>query len=158
MKSALNGDESERERNLKHAKVHLNRAGYDVFEILSSNLGLKITKSIEKYSSEIISRVFPAYYTEYQPKLFNIQGRLIEIRNAKNVDENWDPGSFEAFEKIKDEILEIYQLIYRYIPLLEKERKRSLLKLICNNAIVIITTLIIGIVVGWVIYKMGWGG
>lgn len=141
--------------NLNQAKVHLNRAGYDTYEILASNLGLAISKAIEKYPSEIISRVFPSYYTNFQPQIINIQKKLSEIRSLKNVDENWNPGSFEIYDKNKNELVEIYKSIQGYIPLLEKERKRNLWNFILNNIITIAITLLVGIIVGMGLFKLG---
>src|SRR4030065_1954767 len=154
MKASLCENKDDLVSNLNQTKVHLNRAGYDTYEILASNLGLAIPKAVERYSSEIIARVFPSYYTDFQPKLIEIQKKLGEIRSLKNVDENWNPGSFEIYDKNKNDLVEIYKSVLGYIPLLEKERKRNLWSIIVNNIIIIIITLLVGIIIGMILFKL----
>ena len=49
----MNGSESDMENELKEAKEHLNRAGYDTFEILASNLSLHISEKMKRYSASV---------------------------------------------------------------------------------------------------------
>lgn len=141
--------------NLNEAKVHLFRAGYDIYEIFASDLGLRIAESIEKYSSEDISRVFPQYYSDFQPLIITIHQELSTVRSTKNVDGNGNSDSFQVYEKNIEKLIEIYKNIQGYIPVLEKEKKRGFLKLIKEHFITVIITLITSLLVGYWLFKLG---
>ena len=61
---AMEGDTSDMEYELKEAKEHLDRAGYDTYEILASNLSLHISYKMKRYSASVISNIFPEYYKQ----------------------------------------------------------------------------------------------
>jgi hypothetical protein len=154
MKSVLSTDEKDFINNLKEAKVHINRAGYDVYEILASNLSIYITNVMDKYPSSIIARVFPKYYDEIQPLLVKIQNEIITIRSNKNVDGEISPEPFSKYEKNKDCLIEIVQTINGHIPILEKEKRKSKFSWLINNTVGIIIGVIIGLIVGIVLYYL----
>ena len=156
MKSASDDENEDLMENLKEAKVHLNRAGYDVFEILSSNLGIAIGKAIEKYDSEIIARVFPQYYENIQPKIIEIQQELVRVRSKKNVDDNGNPENFSIYEAQKDELIQAYSKIQAYIPQLEREKKKGLRRFLFEHALTIIISVLTGIAVTYFAFKFDW--
>ena len=138
------------------SKVHLCRAGYDVYEIFASNLGLGIVKTVEKYSSEVISRVFPQYYTDFQLQIIEIQKELSDVRSKKNIDGNGQINSFEIYEKNIDNLLNIYKTIQSYIPILEKEKRKSAFRGIGSHLIDISIGIIIALIGALLIFKLGW--
>src|SRR5688572_11625691 len=73
------------------AKEHLYRAGYDAYEVLAINVADAIIKKVEKYNAEVISTVFPTYYTDIRPQLIDIQVDLGDARAHKRL--NPDTGT-----------------------------------------------------------------
>lgn len=156
MKGALCNNSTDLKDDFVEAKVHLHRAGYDVYEIFASNLGLGIVKSVEKYSSEVISRVFPQYFTDIQPIIIEVQKELSDVRSKKNIDGNGHIDSFEVYEKNIDNLIDIYKTIQSYIPILERESKRSYFKSIGSHTTDIIIGVIIAIIAAFFAFKFGW--
>lgn len=155
-KASVLDDEKKGMENLIEAKVHLYRAGYDVYEIFASDLGLRITDAIERYSSENVARVFPLYYNEFQPKIIHVHEELSKVRSNKNVDGNGDNVSFDTYEKSINDLISIYSNIQEYIPILEKEEKRNYWSLLNAHAVTFAITIIGGLILAYVISRLGW--
>jgi hypothetical protein len=154
IKAAICTETKDLMNNLREAKVHINRAGYDVYEILASNLGIYINKTMINYSSTVINSVFPAYYTEIQPLLIEVQKEIIDIRSNKNIDGEINPEPFEKYEKNKDHLIKIIGTIQGYIPLLEAEKKKQKKFRIGSWLVNNLVAVIIGIIIGLVLFLL----
>jgi len=154
-KAAVSPDVEGLMSNLSEAKVHLYRAGYDVYEIFASDLSMRVEDSMDKYSSSVISRIFPAYFNEIQPKIISIHEDLTKVRANKNVDTNGNSVSFDIYEKNINDLIEIYKRIQGYIPIFEKEEKRDVWSRIKEQSLGILITLGTGIILGFILFKLG---
>lgn len=116
---------------LMEAKAHLDRAGYDAFELLAGNLGNKIHSSLDVYSTTTLAAVFPDYYQTIKPKLVEIQMIIGDFRKRQK-------ESIESFELYFDQIkilMDFNKKVETMIPSLEmyhykkiKEERVSTLK------------------------------
>lgn len=122
MRCIVNLDRGNHELN--EAKEHLYRAGYDAYEILASNLGDDITKNLSKYSSTVISAVFPKYYNEHKPNLLQVKKNLSEARAQKKIDPQTSNKSFSSYFEKVEILMKIHGEVSVYIPELEKETKK----------------------------------
>ncbi len=52
-------DEEHSAYELKEAKEHLDRAGYDALELLAANLGMNIIEKVSQYDNKALTSVFP---------------------------------------------------------------------------------------------------
>ena len=55
-------DEEHSAYELKEAKEHLDRAGYDALELLAANLGMNIIEKVSQYDNKALTAVFPEYF------------------------------------------------------------------------------------------------
>jgi len=123
-KAAEHDDDLDYEIN--EVKEHLDRAGYDAFELLSINLQDSITKKLFDYSTDTLSQVFPEYYHEIRPKLVEIRSSIAEIRKRKKYSKN---GSNEAFGSYFDHVsilMKYNQQVENIIPALEEFKQKKL--------------------------------
>lgn len=110
------------EYELKEAKEHLDRAGYDALELLAGNLGIKILERLNTYASNTISTVFPSYYSEIKPKITAIKQNVAILRSEKKIDS--EKSFSDYFDQIS-ELIEIDKKVDTFIPALnEFENKR----------------------------------
>ncbi|KJF44048.1 hypothetical protein [Draconibacterium sediminis] len=125
MKGCMMDSPKDLSNNLMEAKSHLNRAGYDVYEIIVSNIGIDIYGIVSQYKPSVINTVFPKYYNEIQAEILTIQHEIDEIRKNKNVDGDINPGPFESYESKKERLKEIHSIVDSHVAVLEEERKRQ---------------------------------
>jgi len=117
---AMDFDEETMLYEMKEVEEHLNRAGYDAYEILASNICLNISNKMSLYSPPIISRVFPQYYCDIKPIISDIKVEIGQLRKdrKKSID-----LSFYQYAKKINELIELDKLIDKNIPTLEIHRK-----------------------------------
>lgn len=135
------------EYELKEAKEHLERAGYDAFEIFASNLGIQIINKLKPYTTTDITNTFPEYYKEIKPKLTEIRANLGQIRKHKK-ENNGKIDSFEAYSDQINTLIEFDKKVNYAIPAIEEyklKRKKEKHKDIFKN-------IIIAIVSGLIVY------
>ena len=114
------------EYELKEAKEHLDRAGYDAFEVLASNLGLSLVEKLNGYSPDTLTNVFPDYYQNIRPTLIEIKAKLGEIRKKKK---DISLGSGDSFSSYFDQIevlLGFNKTVDTMIPSLEEYHQKKL--------------------------------
>lgn len=63
--------------NLKAARSHLIRVGFDSLDELGISFKLRINKAISEHTNEAISTVIPKYFTEYVAKIIEIDKRVV---------------------------------------------------------------------------------
>ena len=77
------------EYELREAKEHLDRAGYDTMELLAANIGITIVEKLKRYDTKTITEVFPYYFTFFFS--FRVENMVImiydffEIRESSRV-------------------------------------------------------------------------
>ena len=71
---------------LKEAKEHMERAGYDALELLAGNLGTSVIKKLELYDTDTLTHVFPDYFTQIKPKITEIRQNVAERRMERKID------------------------------------------------------------------------
>lgn len=111
------------EYELKEVKEHLDRAGYDAFELFASNLGLTIIKKLGKYPTDVLSIVFPDYFQVIKPKLIEIRSKLAEIRKSKksnNID------SFSSYFSQIEVLLDFDKKVEYTIPAIEEFNQKKI--------------------------------
>ena len=114
------------------AKEHLYRAGYDAYEVLAINVSSRMIKCIEKYSSQTISTIFPAYYTEIKQKIIDVKVEIGEIRAHKRLNPETGTKSFTPYKEKIIELLNCLKKCEQNIPDLEKEKRRRVGRDIIN--------------------------
>ena len=136
------------EYELREAKEHLDRAGYDTMELLAANIGITIVEKLKKYDTKTITEVFPYYFTTIKPQLTDIKGIVASLRSDKKIDSD---KSFSAyFDHIS--ILINIDKVDTMIPSLveyEKKKKKERLK---TWVISILSSIISGLLVGIIMY------
>ena len=85
MCQADNNEECERRVKDQFVKLnsHLDRAFYDICDMLSINYRNKIIDILENYDYNTISVVFPEYYGKWKSQMENISDRIAEYRFNK---------------------------------------------------------------------------
>jgi hypothetical protein len=124
LKAAVHPDDMTYELN--EAREHMDRAGYDAFEILASNLGKTIIEKLNVYPTDVITTNFPDYYQVIKPKLIEIRANLADIRKRKK---NSTTGSDESFSSYFDQVLlllEFNKNVDFNIPSLEEYQQKKL--------------------------------
>jgi hypothetical protein len=116
------------EAEFDEAKEHLYRAGYDAYEVLSINISNAIVKRIEKYSTRVITTVFPAYYTDVKQSIISIQVDLAEIRAHKRLNPETGTKSFTPYKEKVSQLLIHHKACEFRIPDLQKERRNGWIK------------------------------
>lgn len=125
MSATLNPDQKHCDDQLGEAIEHLNRAGYDAYELISINISTRIINSVEKYSSEVISQQFPFYYDEIKPTLEEIQREIANVRSMKKIDPQTKHKNFEDYLPFIDRILHYDKIVIQNINKLEITTKIS---------------------------------
>jgi hypothetical protein len=115
------------DHEFNEAKEHLYRAGYDMYEVLASNLGTKIIDDLRPFDSTTISRIFPQYYQVIKPDLLNIKKELADIRVHKKIDPTSNNKSFSPYLDRVAQLIEYSQTTTANIPdlIIEKEKERK---------------------------------
>lgn len=120
--SCAKDDEPRSTYELKEAKEHLDRAGYDALELLAGSLGNGIIDKLSKYETATLSAVFPEYYQVIKPKLTTIKEIVAVIRSEKKGDAE---KSFLAYFDQITEMVEIDKEVDKMIPSLEEYDHKS---------------------------------
>ena len=110
------------EYELKEAKEHLDRAGYDALELLAGNLGTSIIEKVAQYDNKVLTSVFPVYFTEIRPKITDIKNIVANLRSEKKID------SEKSFSEYFDQITELIDFDKRVdvmIPSLEEFEQKE---------------------------------
>lgn len=142
-------DPNQCDYELKEAKEHLDRAGYDALELLAGNLGAKILNRLNVYSSETITKVFPDYYSEIDPKITKIKQEVAILRSEKKISSD---QSFSNYFFQIAELIDIDKKVATFIPALDKfENKRKKENRRHWEITAFITVL--GVIVGWLLNK-----
>jgi len=102
---------------LKEAKEHMERAGYDALELLAGNLGTNIIKKLQPYNVETLTNVFPDYFTDILPKITDIRQKVAERRMERNINSN---GFFSAYFDEIVELVDINKSVDKKIPALQE--------------------------------------
>lgn len=136
---------------LKEAKEHLDRAGYDALELLAANLGTTIIEKVSQYDNRALTAVFPDYFTEIKPKITDIRNIVANLRSEKKIDSE---KSFSAYFDQITELIDLDKRVDVMIPSLEefqqKESKSERKIWIAGIVSAIISGLAVGIVVYYI--------
>jgi len=123
--NAIGFDEETMSYEIKEAKEHINRAGYDVYEILASNICNDILSKMNTYPLSIIGHVFPEYFQVIKISISNMQVEIGKLRadKKKSSDITFD----KYLQNIKD-LIDFSNLVNTKLPDLEKYKKREKFK------------------------------
>ena len=102
---------------LKEAKEHMERAGYDALELLAGSLGTNIINKLQAYDTETLTKIFPDYFTSIKPKITEIRQSVAQRRMERKIDSE---KSFFAYFKEITELVEINTTVDRRIPSLQE--------------------------------------
>lgn len=137
------------EYELREAKEHLDRAGYDTMELLAANIGITIVEKLKRYDTKTITEVFPYYFTTIKPQLTDIKGIVASLRSNKKID------SDKSFSTYFDQIyilINIDKKVDTMIPSLEEFEKKKKKERLKTWIISILSSIISGLLVGIIIY------
>lgn len=137
------------EYELREAKEHLDRAGYDTMELLAANIGITIVEKLKRYDTKTITEVFPYYFTTIKPQLTDIKGIVASLRCNKKID------SDKSFSTYFDQIyilINIDKKVDTMIPSLEEYEKKKKKERLKTWIISILSSIISGLLVGIIIY------
>ena len=140
---AENKERSEYE--LKEAKEHLDRAGYDALELLAAYLGIAIIKKVAQYDNNTLTTVFPAYFTVIKPKITDIKNRVAILRSEKKINSEI---SFSTYFDQTTELIELDKNVDVMIPSLEDFKQRDKKSRIKQSIIWIVSTISTAIISG----------
>lgn len=107
---------------LKEAKEHLERAGYDALELLAGNLGANIIEKVSQYDNNALTSVFPDYFRTLRPKITDIKNAVANLRSKKKTDSE-KPFS-DYFNQIT-ELIDIDKEVDKMIPSLEEFKRKE---------------------------------
>jgi hypothetical protein len=125
MRAFLNYNENPLKAKSEIPKIreHLLRAGYDGYEIIATTLIEKIQKSpIKEFETEIITKIFPDYFSKYKRELTAIIIALKDVRANKTPDkilEKTPNNDFNDYLVQIKNLLGISDTIFEYIPELQ---------------------------------------
>lgn len=137
------------EYELREAKEHLDRAGYDTMELLAANIGITIVEKLKRYDTKTITEVFPYYFTTIKPQLTDIKGIVASLRSNKKID------SDKSFSTYFDQIyilINIDKKVDTMIPPLEEYEKKKKKERLKTWIISILSSVISGLLVGIIMY------
>lgn len=137
------------EYELREAKEHLDRAGYDTMELLAANIGITIVEKLKRYDTKTITEVFPYYFTTIKPQLTDIKGIVASLRSNKKID------SDKSFSTYFDQIyilINIDKKVDTMIPSLEEFEKKKKKERLKTWIISILSSIISGLLVGIIMY------
>lgn len=126
-----NSSEYDWHEEFRKLNSHLDRAFFDVCDMLSINYRNKIIDSVEIYTTETIRTVLPKYYSEWKTKIEEISNRVIKYRNRKT-----GYSRDETFQNYKDDIFalrDIYNEINSKRTILEKIENDNREKITTDN-------------------------
>jgi len=110
---------------LKEAKVHMERAGYDALELLAGSLGTSVIKKLEPYNTEALTNVFSEYYTDIRPKITEIRESIANRRMERKTDS--EKSFFDYFNEIA-ELVQINTAVDRRIPSLQEYSDKKVIE------------------------------
>ncbi len=134
---------------LKEAKEHLDRAGYDAFELLAANISISIVEKLNKYNTKTITEVFPYYFTDIKPKLTDIKNIVAMLRSDKKIDSE---KSFSAYFDQISILINIDKKVDTIIPSLDEFEKKKKKEKFKTWIISIVSSIISGLSVGLIMY------
>jgi len=114
---AIGCDERTMNYEMKEAEEHLDRAGYDAYEVLASNMCLNISHRMKKYSVSTISHIFPEYFRDIRPAISAIKVEIGKLRKDKKTDIDLPFGKY--VQNI-NELIEFDELVDKMIPAMEE--------------------------------------
>ena len=115
-------DEEHSAYELKEAKEHLDRAGYDALELLAANLGMNIIEKVSQYDNKALTSVFPEYFKVIKPKITDIKNNVAILRSEKKIDSEI---SFSAYFDQITELIDLDKQVDVMIPSLEEFKKKE---------------------------------
>ena len=115
-------DEQQCDYEIKEAKEHLERAGYDALEILAGIVGTKIVESLSMYSTRTITVIYPKYFTVIKPKLTEIRHSVSVLRSEKKIESE---KSFSDYLDQIEELVDIDKEVNCMIPSLQEFQDRE---------------------------------
>jgi hypothetical protein len=158
IKASCHPEGKDRDYEMNEAREHLNRAGYDAYEIASSNLGLDIHDMLKPFTLDIVTSVFPEYYTEIKPELTRIKSTIAEIRKRKNDNSKVPSEFFKPYSIELNKLIEFKQRTESMIPSLmevkRRQKNRNFIKVLRYILIAMISTILAGIITGVVLYRI----
>jgi hypothetical protein len=118
-----NGDEY-RTKNIDKAIGHIFRSAYDALDSLAISLKIKINDAMQGHTNDAISSVIPRYYSEHCACLDEINVKITESRNCKDVG-NITVPRLDSYMKFVTTLLEIKKDCEKAVPgMVEFDRKK----------------------------------
>lgn len=148
----------DRDYEMNEAREHLNRAGYDAYEIACSNLAIDIHQMLKPFSLDVVTSVFPGYYTEIKPELTRIKTTIAEIRKRKNDNSRVPSEFFKPYSIELNTLIEFKQRTESMIPSLQevkrRQKRKSIVHVLKYVLVGVVSTVLASIIAGIVLYRI----
>lgn len=141
---------------IKEVKEHLQRAFYDCFEILSMDMCREIASVVGKYSTSVISNVFPEYYTEIQPKLRALQTQISGSLVDKHIDPQAPVKTLDSYKELLGNIYQMQLAVDQQTVALEKGKDRSFRRFWLEHGLSFIIGVAASTLCFWICKWCGW--
>ena len=115
-------DTEQFEHELREIKEHLGRAGYDIFDLYATNLGIEIKEKLNQFNIDTINAVIPDYYPIIKPDISDIEKRISECRGLRDINND---KYFESYWENITKLDTHNNNIDRLIPALIEHRERK---------------------------------
>ncbi|MDE7166832.1 MAG: hypothetical protein K2O17_07365 [Bacteroidaceae bacterium] len=149
-KAVSHAEDQERSAyELKEAKEHLDRAGYDALELLAAYLGIAIVEKVAQYDNETLTTIFPEYFTIIKPQITDIKNKVATLRSKKDLNSEI---SFSAYFDQITKLIEMDKRVDVMIPSLEEFTQRSKRSQQIRSAIWLVATVATAIISGLIGY------
>jgi hypothetical protein len=110
-------DNSSCDYELKEAKEHMERAGYDALELLAGSLGASIIEKLKVYDTDTLTTIFPKYYTEIKPTITEVKQIIATLRTERKTNAE---KSFDAYFSEIRKMIDINKSVDIMIPSLQE--------------------------------------
>jgi len=103
-------------KNYEKALGHEYRAFFDAADLFCILISEKVTSLMDDFTPDVVSTVFPDYYSVYWPKILGVKRAVSKIREHKDVGKgDTEPDIINYIGRL-DELLEIEEKVVQNVP------------------------------------------
>lgn len=113
--------------------AHLDRAFFDICDMLSINYRNKIIDILQNYHYSVISTVFPQYYGEWKKKIEEISDRIAQYRFSKGIVRENTKQTFDSYKMDVEYLKNVYTEIRDNMDSLEEIHKTRMQEAITSD-------------------------
>lgn len=137
--------------NLDKALGHEYRAFFDTADYLSMTLRQRIHESLREFSSDVISKAIPTYYSLIKPRILEINEEIAQARSRKDIGNGYIIPEVERYSNLVEELFKIEKEITSKLSVcveLATEEKKKRNKETMTKVMFMVTSLALGYIIG----------